>query len=178
MKNIEQKEGWINRNTDGLPKESAIMRIISTSEESVHLCEWTPFDKTKYTEKNMPGEGYLGTCRVISEPFKGIGFHAWEQNDYEFIYYQKLTKKNYLAARPNILLMQLPVPFLRQWCEEDGKSFDVLMYIFGNVPKFFSIHGKKYSFHLDLIQRLVKHLDTRFEVIKLLDKKGSVIKVY
>jgi hypothetical protein len=32
-------------------------------------------------------EGYLGTAKVIKGRYVGIGFHAWEQNNSEFIWY-------------------------------------------------------------------------------------------
>jgi len=35
----------------------------------------------------MAGEGYLGTVKVIEGRYVGIGFHAWEQNNSEFIWY-------------------------------------------------------------------------------------------
>ena len=38
----------------------------------------------------MPCEGYLGTAKVIEGRYTGIGFHAWEQNDSEFIFHKKL----------------------------------------------------------------------------------------
>lgn len=91
---------------------------------------------------------------------------------------KKLTKKNYITARLQITLGQLPLPFLRKWCEEDGRDFDVLMHIFNNVPTYYSIHGKQYSFQLDLVQRLIRHLDTRFSVVKLFNKQGEIIKIF
>lgn len=90
MKNIEQREGWVNRHTSGLPTKPAVMRVVTKDVDGEHvdLCEWTPFDKSQYTENTMPGEGYLGTASVIYGTSKGIGFHAWEQNNSEFVYYQ------------------------------------------------------------------------------------------
>lgn len=89
-KNLEQREGWINRNIDGLPKEKSTIKIINkdVDGEHIHVCEWKPFDKSEYRENDMPGTGYLGTARVIQEPHMGIGFHAWDQNNSEFIYYK------------------------------------------------------------------------------------------
>lgn len=79
-----------NRLTDGLPDQPCDIRIIKTDVDGDHtyLCRWQPFDPTKYTESTMPAQGYLGTAKVISGPHKGIGFHAWAQNHYEFIYYE------------------------------------------------------------------------------------------
>ena len=33
---------------------------------------------------------HIGNWEVISERYTGIGFHAWEQNDSEFIFYKIL----------------------------------------------------------------------------------------
>ena len=73
-----------------LPNKECIINIIhkDIDGEHEHLCEWKPFNKSEYTSANMPGEGYLGTATVIKPPFEGIGFHAWEQNNSQFIYYK------------------------------------------------------------------------------------------
>ena len=89
MKNLKKRKGFSNRHLDGLPAEKVNMKIVinDTYGEHIMLCEWTPFDEKDYSADNMPGESYLGTVRVIEEKFKGIGFHAWEKNNHEFIYY-------------------------------------------------------------------------------------------
>ena len=80
-----KKEGFVNRHTHGLPDKITTLRIVDG--ENVYLCEWKPFDKNHYSKENMPAEGYLGTAEVIEGGFKGIGFHAWEQNNSEFVWY-------------------------------------------------------------------------------------------
>jgi hypothetical protein len=89
MKNLEEREGFINRHTNGLPKEKCVMRVVvkDVDREYIHLCQWEPFDKSKHTKNNMPSEGYLGTVKVIEGKYTGIGFHAWEQNNSEFVFY-------------------------------------------------------------------------------------------
>jgi hypothetical protein len=91
MKNLELREGYKNRHVDGLPKEKTVMTVIHSDTDGEHsyVCEWTPFNKESYKEWNIPSEGYLGTVQVIEGRFKGIGFHAWEQNNSEFIYYKQ-----------------------------------------------------------------------------------------
>ena len=84
------REGWYNRHLTALPNKECVINIIhkDIDGEHEHLCEWKPFNKSEYTSANMPGEGYLGTATVIKPPFEGIGFHAWEQNNSQFIYYK------------------------------------------------------------------------------------------
>lgn len=77
MKSSEKKEGFLNRHLDGLPKET--INIIILNDNIELLCEWIPCIKNN---------GYLGTSTVIKGKYKGIGFHAWEQNELEFIYYK------------------------------------------------------------------------------------------
>lgn len=91
MKTTNQREGFLNRNTDGLPDKVCLIKIVAYSvfSESIYQCTWIPFDKSKYTEANMPDEGYLGTATVVHGRSTGMGFHAWEQNDSEFIWYSK-----------------------------------------------------------------------------------------
>lgn len=93
MKNLEQREGFVNRHTSGLPDKKCTMTVCTEDVSGKHnyLCEWTPFDKSQYNEVNMPSEGYLGTAEVIEGEYKGIGFHAWMQNNSEFVYYQLAT---------------------------------------------------------------------------------------
>lgn len=89
MKNLEQREGFKNRHTDGLPEKSFPMRVVTRDfgGEYIFLCEWKPFDSNNYSEDNMPADGYLGTASIIEGKYQGIGFHAWEQNNSEFVYY-------------------------------------------------------------------------------------------
>lgn len=95
-KNLTPREGWKNRNVDPLPTEISKIKIIvmDVDGEHIHLCKWEPFDKSQYIGRQMPGTGYLGTARTIDRKIN-IGFHAWDQNNSEFIYYQivPLTRK-------------------------------------------------------------------------------------
>lgn len=92
MKNLEQKDGFINRHINGLPNKKCIIKIITNdiNGEQEHMCNWIPFDKTKYTQQNIPNNGYLGTAIVIEGIFSGIGFQAWKQNNNEFLWYKKI----------------------------------------------------------------------------------------
>lgn len=74
---IKETEKLYNRHLDGLPKET--INIIILNDNIELLCEWIPFIKNN---------GYLGTAKVIEGKYKGIGFHAWEQNDSEFTHYK------------------------------------------------------------------------------------------
>lgn len=101
MKNLKERIGFKNRHTDGLPKEKVNMKVIINNVDGEHimLCEWKPFNAKDFTGKkspakfggtqyvDKPAKGYLGTVKVIQEQFNGIGFHAWEQNNSEFVYY-------------------------------------------------------------------------------------------
>lgn len=88
MKNLQPREGFKNRHIDGLPEDICEMKIIDKDSygENIILCEWTPLSK-RNPDHGTPYEGYLGTVKVIERKHNGIGFHAWEQNDSEFIYY-------------------------------------------------------------------------------------------
>ena len=96
MKNFDEKKGFKNRHSNKLPSEKKIIEILIDNE--IKLCWWCPFDKNDYDKDNMPSKGYLGTARVINDQkslYKSIGYHAWEQNDYEFIYYREINYENY-----------------------------------------------------------------------------------
>lgn len=90
MSNYIPKEDFLNRNKSGLPTEKCRIEIIINSKiagDELFKCTWIP-----YNEKlNPPKHGYMGTARINSGKFEGIGFHAWEQNDAEFIYYKILN---------------------------------------------------------------------------------------
>lgn len=89
MKNLEKRESFVNRHADGLPDKTITMRVIikDVDGEHIYLCEWKPFDKSRYSKENMPANGYLGTAKVIEGRYTGIGFHAWKQNNSEFVWY-------------------------------------------------------------------------------------------
>ena len=59
MKNLEQREGFVNRNTNGLPDKTTTMRVVTkdVDGEHIYLCEWKPFDKSQYSKENMPADG-------------------------------------------------------------------------------------------------------------------------
>ena len=85
-KNLQKKEGFKNRHLCKIPDEKVTMKVVVNDAEGEHimLCEWNPFNEEN---SHRPYDGYLGTAKVIAGSFKGIGFHAWKQNNSEFIYY-------------------------------------------------------------------------------------------
>ena len=93
MKNLEKRNGFKNRHIDGLPTENVNMKVVINDVDGEHtmLCQWKPFNKEEYSASNMPADGYLGTVKVIEKQFNGIGFHAWKQNNSEFIYYSVIN---------------------------------------------------------------------------------------
>ena len=95
MKNNIDKKGYTNRKTHGLPKKKTKIEIIVPSKtfgEEIYRCSWKPYDENNHPKNEQPGKGYLGTATIISGKYEGIGFHAWEQNDSEFIYYKIILK--------------------------------------------------------------------------------------
>lgn len=59
--------------------------------EKSHIEEiWKPFKKEDCSEYMYPSNGYLGSVIVpiVENSIFTIGFHAWEQNDSEFVYYK------------------------------------------------------------------------------------------
>lgn len=80
-------KGFLNKHDNPLPDKQCIIEIIVNDEN--YLCDWEPKDENTIADK-----GYIGTAKVISGKYKGIGFHAWEQNDYEFINYKIINYGN------------------------------------------------------------------------------------
>ena len=87
----EPRPGYKNRHTDGLPDKTCVMQILILTDlrKDIYLCDWIPARDIPVSEfiSDITGPGYLGTARVITGKYKGIGYHAWEQNDYEWVYY-------------------------------------------------------------------------------------------
>lgn len=81
-------KGFKNRKSIPLPKHRQCKIAIVTT-DGVRICNWFPFNPKNYTVDNMPAEGYLGTARTIDSPIQ-IGFHAWQQNDSEFLFYKRV----------------------------------------------------------------------------------------
>lgn len=95
MKNLEEREGFKNRHINGLPDKVCTIKIIKQEVDSdrragehEYVCQWKPYNPDNYNEHIMPSKGYLGTAKVIEGISTGIGFHAWNQNDHEFIYWK------------------------------------------------------------------------------------------
>ena len=90
MSNHVPKHNFLDRSKSGLPIEKCKVEIIVTSKiagDELFRCMWIPYDENL----NPPKPGYLGTARITRGDFQGIGFHAWEQNESEFIYYRILN---------------------------------------------------------------------------------------
>jgi hypothetical protein len=87
---IQDIHFYKNRKVFSLPKEVLFMDIIKNDNDGFHIftCSWNPYFEENYTEENRPSESYLGTASVITGQYKRIGFHVWEQNNSEFIYYR------------------------------------------------------------------------------------------
>jgi hypothetical protein len=93
MKNLEKREGYLNRHLNPLPVDNVYpIEFISNDVDGEHTYKglWYPSLPDKYTEENKPAKGFLGHIR-ITEPYN-IGFNAWEQNDSEFVYYKILKE--------------------------------------------------------------------------------------
>ncbi len=87
--NTTSRPGYINRHVDGLPKKERIIKIVYNDIDGEHifLCKWHPFDPTNPPTDVEHDRAYLGTARTLDRKIN-IGFHAWQPNNYEFIYYQ------------------------------------------------------------------------------------------
>ncbi len=87
------KQDYKNRKIEGLPKKKCKIEIIIESKiygDEIFKCKWIPFNTDDYPKNDQPAKGFEGTAKIPSGKFEGIGFHAWEQNDAEFIYYKVL----------------------------------------------------------------------------------------
>ena len=95
---IRKGVAYLNRKEHPLPTERSLIRILKEDTDGwhEHVCEWKPHHPSMWPHaRPKPAEGYLGTAKVIGK-WEGIGFHAWEQNDSEFVYYELFheTKPN------------------------------------------------------------------------------------
>lgn len=73
-----------NRKEEPLPNKECLISILVEGEWIE--CRWKPYKKENYSDELLPSEGYLGTAYTLMSPV--IGFHAWEQNDSEFLNYK------------------------------------------------------------------------------------------
>lgn len=92
LQEIDEKyeRGYVSRFSKPLPEDPCTIAILKDEleGEQEYICEWKSAHAKRFDSDVQPSEGYLGTAKVIEGPYKGIGFHAWEQNVYEFEYYQ------------------------------------------------------------------------------------------
>lgn len=82
MKNLIEKQGFLNRHLSDLPKQKVKVKILIGN--TIRFCEWFPFNESDCHQIEKPHDGYLGTAKCMET---GIGFNAWAQNNSEFIYY-------------------------------------------------------------------------------------------
>lgn len=103
-KNLQPKEGYKNRHIDGVPDKETVIEVITKDIKGTHrdVCLWKPFNKDDYALKDMPSAGYLGTAKVTIGRWEGIDFHAWQQNNSEFIYYKEINLKEDKSSKPEI----------------------------------------------------------------------------
>ncbi len=87
---MELKDNFKSRLIYPLPNKRTSIEVYMEYEDKYYFCDWNPYDEKKYDKGYKPGEGYLGTARITKGKLKGIGFHAWHQNNSEFIYYRIL----------------------------------------------------------------------------------------
>jgi hypothetical protein len=90
MKNLDHREGFLNRHVDGLPDQACVIKIVTQDflGEEINFANWRPYKEGSYKGAVKPAPGYLGTANWIGGPYDGIGFHAWEQSDSEFVWYK------------------------------------------------------------------------------------------
>ena len=95
MKNLGKRKGFINRHIEGMPKQQCKVKVVTNDVgcENIFICEWEPFDRLRHRE-NYAERGYLGTVKIIEGRYKGIGFHAWEHSNSEFVWYAVLDNNN------------------------------------------------------------------------------------
>lgn len=95
MKNLANRKGFINRHIEGMPKQRCKVKVVTNDvdRENIFICEWEPLDKSMRGE-DYAQKGYLGTVKIIEGRYKGIGFHAWEHSNSEFVWYAVLDNKN------------------------------------------------------------------------------------
>ncbi len=83
MKNLEVKEGYLNRHLNPLPTDKEIfIKIIHNGNDGIVDCRWFP---------NQHKSDCLGTARRYTQLGKSLilhtGYNVWEPNNDEFIYY-------------------------------------------------------------------------------------------
>lgn len=92
---MSNKDNFVSRFHVPLPNEVCKIKamIYENDEPVVQICEWKPFNPEEYPKDKMPAEGYLGTAKIIEGVFAGIGYHAWRQNNSEFVYYCRIEEE-------------------------------------------------------------------------------------
>lgn len=110
QKNLQKREGWVNRHLNELPNKECEIIIIyedfcsKNNDELIEkeiCCLWKPYSGPYQSPENvnnnsqLPFVGYLGTAweSDANKLYITIGFHVWKQNDSSFVYY-KIIEKN------------------------------------------------------------------------------------
>ena len=80
------------------------------------------------------------------------------------------SKAQYLIVRQQIILGQFNdsvMNFLQQFCTEEKRDINILMFILNKA--------NEYGFVGDLLQKLVRYLDGKYEIIKVIRVKDKQI---
>ena len=83
---------YLNRKKNPLPLVETKMSILKAGNQIKGV--WKPFNPNDYTAETMPSKGYLGTfegqveSQINPKSIVTIGYHAWEQNNFEFLMYK------------------------------------------------------------------------------------------
>jgi len=90
------KQTWLNRHETPLPDEECVIQIKLQGDPKIHgypevlTGNWVPFNPGDYGVRAKLSEGYIGTFR---DNLTKLGFHAWQQNDSEFVEYRVIPKR-------------------------------------------------------------------------------------
>jgi hypothetical protein len=87
------------------------------------------------------------------------------------------TKQDYIIARQDLVNLNIPMNFMRRWCEDEGRdfnSFSKIVFLMHNLHN--PMLPEELSPQRKFISGLVDYLDRKYKVTLVFDKNQNFIK--
>jgi hypothetical protein len=87
------------------------------------------------------------------------------------------TKYDYIIAREDLTNLNLPMNFLRRWCEEEGRDFNKfskLVFVVHQMQN--PLVPEEFSPQRKFVSDLLDYLDRRYKVVLVFNKDKNFVK--
>lgn len=88
------------------------------------------------------------------------------------------TKQDYIIARQDLVNLNIPMNFMRRWCEDEGRDFNsfskLMWFVLHQIQN--PMIPEESSPQKKFILRLIDYFDRKYKVTLIFDKNQNFIK--